>query len=590
MDNPLNHNGLAAVKGDSRDCIDSLKNCFEERLNADYSVETEQDFSILAESDHIRQRNLLIGFNGYLEKKTRTPEEEIAKSYREHGGDFVKHLNGNFRVILYDGNKDQVHISGDKVGRKVLYYTENTKDFICSSHLTPLLRHPQVDKELDRQAVSDFLQSWSMSFGGGKRLIKNIRRLEPSHRIVYSKGKIEKSKFWEIYRRKRDVSDEEAVKQMDNLLKEAAEELVNKVDDINIFLSGGFDSVFLTQLISEVTQKKINTYTWGWEDSHFEDAEMMSDRLGTNQHSLKLDYGLPSDDDIWFYEEPHNAFARYPFKQLYQEHGMRSYWTGLNSQATFPVCLKNIRKLDRAKRLEPAIRKVNNRKLREFVGKHLGYKTSKGLAIMESDQHSAAAVNDWGVREDESLEMLSEDLKKSTERISKRIDEKWGLEERPYQENYSYLQLRSRDTARYSYYAQDMEHMDIFGYTPLVEYSYSLPVQQKKNRRLLQKIAKGRVPDRIITKGASGWEFVSEQFRRKISRNREEYERNIESFLERGFLNPEKARKVLLPDSYQGLTKGPVNQMMAVYMLERWIQIFVERDTPWRRPEDGSDR
>lgn len=574
----IRRNGLLALKGDlSR--AKPLRTAVENRASDTiYSAQADNTV-IFSTSKEIDQGDLLVGFNGYLEDRKGVPEKEVAECVREHGGDFLKHLNGSFRLALYDIQEERLHVSGGKVGKKVLYYTEGTDDFLCSSHLSPLLKYEEIDRELNKEAVSEYLQSWSVSFGGGERLIEGIRRLHPSHRLIYSDGERHISKFWEVYDKRRDVSDRKAVEQMDNLLKEAAENLVERVDGpINVFLSGGFDSVFLTTLISEVTDREINTYTWGWKDEHFTDAEKMSDKLGTKQHSLKQDYTLPSKEDLRYYEEPQNAFVRYPFKELYQNHRMRSYWTGLNSQATFPVCLKNVRKLDRARKLKKPAQMARKARLQKIIGRNASYRLSKGLEVLGDRHHSAGIVNDWGLRNDQARDMLSPELRNSTQDVRKKLDERWNLEQKSHQENYSYMQLRSRDTARYAYYAQNMEHIDVYGYTPLVEYSYSLPMSQKKNRRLLQRIAKNRVPDEIINKGASGWEFVSEQFKQKIRRNEDEYRRTIESFLERGYIRENRARKVLLPDSYEDLTKGPINQMIAVYLLEKWIQLFIDSE------------
>jgi hypothetical protein len=569
-------NGLAAVKGSSHDEVEEMKNVFEERMDEDFYVVSNGDVSMLSTSENLDQGSYYVAFNGYLEDRSGVPEEKIAEVYEKHGSDFLQNLNGSFRLVLYDREKETLFASSDKIGRKVIYYTEDTGDFICCSHMAPLLSHGQVDREIDEQAVYNFLQSWSVSFAGGRRLIKGVSRLWPSHVLIYSDNEMEARKFWEVYSQWRDVSDQTAVNAMDGLLTEAAESLVQRVEGpVNIFLSGGFDSVFLTKLISEVSDRRIDTYTWGWKDEHFRDAERMSDRLGTNQHSMKFDYGLPGQEEIGFYEEPHNAFVRYPFRELYQEHGLKNFWTGLNSQATFPVCLKNVRKMDRVRPVSPVLRRLNTQQLEHFIGENIDYKLSKALAILSSNRHSAGIVNDWGLRKSHAEEIISDRLSNANRSVDDILDQRWRLERLNYQDNYSYMQLRARDTARYAYYSQYLEHIDVFGYTPLVEYSYSLPMSQKKNRRLLQKIAKGRVPDRIITKGASGWDFVSKQFRRMIEEDRELYERKIQRFMERGYLALE-AEEFLLQQPLEGLGRGRINQMIAVYLLEQWMEAFID--------------
>lgn len=579
----MTSNGLICVKGDF-DRPEVLSRTLARKNTEDLEMERKNDVSVIAPSTEIRQEGCLVGFNGYLMEEG-VPEEILAEKYMEEGISFLENLNGSFRLVLYDIENDRLHISSDKAGRKVIYYHQKQDSFVCSSHLLPVLRHPKVENSVDRQGISEFLQSWSVSFGGGNRLIQNVKRLEPSHRLVLSGPEMKKQKFWEIYGGKRKVSDEEAVKRMDNLLEEGARKLVRKSDGpINIFLSGGFDSVFLTQLVSDVSDRSINTYTWGWEPEHFQDARKMAERYGTSHHEIDQDYSLPSGEEVWFYEEPHNAFARYPFRELYLDRGMKSYWTGLNSQATFPVCLKNVRKLDRYRSVEPVIKSLPTGKMKDLVGSRIDYQLGKAIQIFESDYRSEAAVNDWSMRKDQAMEMLSDDLREETVDIARKLDRNWCLKKKSYAENYSYLQLRARDTARYAYYSQDMEHMDIFGYIPLLEYSYSLPMKQKKNRRILQKIAEGRIPESIITKGASGWHFVSEQFRKMILNEREKYEQTVDRFLDREYLDRDKAEEMLIRSSYENLSKGEVNQMISVYLLERWLQIFIDRDEPWKQP------
>lgn len=562
---------------------DDIEEVFRNRTGArPHIYETGQVF-LLSSRENIDQGSVKVAFNGYLLDVDRGPEEHIAAAYRRHGPDFAKHIDGAFRVLIYDTDNNKFHASTDRAGRKVIYYSVDSNNFLCSSHLTPLLRHPDIEPELNPVGVSDYLKSWSVSFAGGERLVKNVSRLYPSHCLAYKNGEAKQRWFWDVGRDKRQVSDAEAVKRMDELLTEGAEKLVEQASDpFNVFLSGGFDSTFLVALLREITDKTIHTYTWGWQDQHFDDALEMSDLYGTQHNEIRQEYMFPTDEELWFYEEPHNAFVRYPFHQLYQEYGLQSYWTGLNSQATFPVCLKNLRRLDRIRFSEPFFKSMPTHRTKQFLGSKLSYKASKAVEILESEHRSTAAVIDWGISQEDVRKLLSTELREKGRNLEAFIDDKWQLSWDSYQENYSYLQLRMRDTARYAYYAQDFDHYDVYGYLPLLEYSYSLPMSQKKNRRLLQKIAKGRVPDRIITKGASGWDFVSRQFRRKIIENEDEYRSKINSFIDRGMLERNISERILLPDDFNGLGRGRVNQMIAVYLLERWISLFIEQEEPWR--------
>ena len=550
---------------------------FEDRTDKKPEVYDDKVF-ILSSRENIYQGRFKIAFNGYIIGNTGEPEKYVAEMYERYGNDFVKHLNGQFRGLIFDSRKGKFYLFSDKVGSKVVYHAYRRGKFISSTHLTPMLKHSDIEPQLDLLGVSDFIQGWSASFGGGERLVKGVERLYPGHYFTYNGKRTNQKLFWENYGEKQDISDQQAVKKMDELLKEGAEKLVEQSKgNLDVFLSGGFDSTFLIALLREVSDKPINTYTWGWEDGHFGSGREMSEVYNTNHTEIRNSYDFPTDEEIRFYEEPQNAFVRYPFRELYKEYDVRSFWTGLNSQATFPVCLKNIRKLDRIDFTSHFFRNIPTRRVKHFAQKY-DYRLRKALEILESDYKSTSAVIDWSICQEDAQGIMSEKLKREGRRLDKFVDQKWGLENKSYQENYNYLQLRLRDTARYAYYAQDFEHYDIYGYQPLLEFSYSLPMSQKKNRRLLQKLAEGRVPDKVITKGASGWEFVSRQFLEIIRRNPSEYRENIERFIQRGLVKRDKTEELLLPDKFEYNGKGIANQMMAVYLLERWIQLFVEED------------
>ncbi|MFB6076689.1 MAG: hypothetical protein ABEK12_00995, partial [Candidatus Nanohaloarchaea archaeon] len=212
------------------------------------------------------------------------------------------------------------------------------------------------------------------------------------------------------------------------------------------------------------------------------------------------------------------------------------------------------------------------------------YETSKGVQVLRRPYPASAIVQERALRQDDASRILAPDLHADDRPVAADIGERWNLERRPYPENYNFLQMRVKDTARYAHYSQNLQHYDLFGYTPLIEYSMRLPVAQRQNRRILRRIADGMVPDRIITKGASGYGFLVAQFRRAMAADRDRYGQLIDRFLDRGYLDGDAARRVLLPDSIADASKGPASQMAATMLLEQWMETFIDRDEPWTRP------
>lgn len=566
-----------AAKNIDENTVRDIENILEYRSTGNQYCYEKSDLLLISSRDRIDQGSVKVAFDGYITNTDQEPEKYFARKYRESGISFLEEVDGTFRAIIYDEEKERFYGFTDRAGKKVLYYSDIDNGFMFSSHLTPLLRHSDIKPEINTAAMADYIRGWSASFSGGERLIKKVKRIYPSHLVSCKDGEIVQEKYWRLDRDKINISDSRAASKMDELLDEAAEKMTSRDEPPhNVFLSGGFDSTFLLSLLRDNTDKKISTFTWGWKDDHFKDAREMADLYGTDHTEIRQEYKMPSDEEIFYYEEPQNAFMRYPFHELYYKHGINSYWTGLNSQTTFPVCLKNIRKLDYLKFLEKPAKIIPEKLIEPFTN----YKQKKGLEVLENESKSLSAVIDWGIRIRDSDRMLSQGLKQERS-LEDSIDETWQPSYDSYQENYSLLQLRVRDTARYAYYAQDFDHYDVYGYLPLIEFSSSLPISQKKNRRLLQMVAKGRIPDKIITKGASGWEFVSQQFQEMIRRNEADYRNTINDFIDRGYVDESFTREMLVKENYDH-GKGVVNQMIAVYLLERWMKIFIDREEPWR--------
>ena len=68
--------------------------------------------------------------------------------YEDHGADFVRHLNGQFAVALYDGRRHSLLLARDHVGIAPLFYTwiESGvgRALLFASEIKSLLAHPEV--------------------------------------------------------------------------------------------------------------------------------------------------------------------------------------------------------------------------------------------------------------------------------------------------------------------------------------------------------------------------------------------------------------------------------------------------------------
>ena len=89
--------------------------------------------------------------------RTRSDGEVICHLYEHHGEDLFERLDGMFAVALWSVPEQKLILARDIPGEKPLYYAEpRTGSVVFASEITALIRFPNLDLELNRQALWDF--------------------------------------------------------------------------------------------------------------------------------------------------------------------------------------------------------------------------------------------------------------------------------------------------------------------------------------------------------------------------------------------------------------------------------------------------
>src|SRR6185295_8321182 len=89
---------------------------------------------------------------------TNSDTEAIVHLYDEFGPDCLRHLRGMFAFAIWDELEKTLFIARDRVGKKPLLYSHQANgDLIFGSEFTALLRHPSVSREVDMQAIDNYL-------------------------------------------------------------------------------------------------------------------------------------------------------------------------------------------------------------------------------------------------------------------------------------------------------------------------------------------------------------------------------------------------------------------------------------------------
>jgi asparagine synthase (glutamine-hydrolysing) len=254
---------------------------------------------------------------------SKTDSEVIVHLYEEHGFRCMEHLRGMFAFVIYDVKQDLVFGCIDRMGKKPFFYSQIGPCFYFASSFDALLELSEIPRELDPDALDDFL---SLTYiPPPKTIFLAVQKLKPAHFFVWQKGELRIDRYWDIRAPgKLDISLSEAKTMLMDKIEEAVRcRLISDVP-LGAFLSGGIDSSLVVALASKYVIGGIDTFSIGFEESSFNElpyARMVAKQYQTNHHEFIV---APMEVDtvpeiVKHFGEPFGDFSSLPMWSLSRE-------------------------------------------------------------------------------------------------------------------------------------------------------------------------------------------------------------------------------------------------------------------------------
>ncbi|MBT8195986.1 MAG: asparagine synthase (glutamine-hydrolyzing) [Bacteroidia bacterium] len=245
--------------------------------------------------------------------------EVILELFSETGVNFLTELNGMFSIAIYDKIEHELYLSIDKIGIKPLYYYWDGEQLAFSSELKNLTALQTLNFSINNEAIKLFLH---MGFIPAPHTIyNNIKKLEPGSYIKFNDKGLELKQYWNANNKLNDeiISDEtEAINKLDELLSSSVKYRLKSDVPYGVFLSGGIDSSVVAAKTVEVSNDKINTFTIGFKESQFNEADIakkVANALNTNHHEFMVTHKEAIDlveSIIDCYDEPYADSSSIP--------------------------------------------------------------------------------------------------------------------------------------------------------------------------------------------------------------------------------------------------------------------------------------
>ena len=242
---------------------------------------------------------------------TRGDGEVIVHLYEEHGPAFVERLRGMFAIALWDRPRRRLVLARDRMGVKPLYLAETADGLAFASEVRSLVSAGLVRPRLD-PAAAELFMAWGY-VPGPATLFAGVRKLPPASRLVYADGRVaEEREYWSPWEEPpAGGSWEEDGDRLLELLRSATRARMVSDVPLGVMLSGGLDSSLIAALMTEVSERPVQTFSIGFAEdaaaNELAEARHVARRLGTDHHELEtsaLDHPDLLDEALLHMEEP----------------------------------------------------------------------------------------------------------------------------------------------------------------------------------------------------------------------------------------------------------------------------------------------
>jgi len=228
--------------------------------------------------------------------RSQSDTEVLLHLYEDQGDAFLRELNGMFALALWDAHRQRLLLARDRFGKKPLYFWSDGRRLLFGSELKALLAEAQVPRELDLGALSDYL-----SFGYipcPATIFRGIYKLPPASWLAVERDPsgdglrlTGPERYWNLhYQPDFALTEEECAARIRELVRDAVRIRMYSDVPLGAFLSGGLDSSTVVAAMAEVSERPVETFSIGFDESSFDElryAEMVAKKFRTNHHTFR---------------------------------------------------------------------------------------------------------------------------------------------------------------------------------------------------------------------------------------------------------------------------------------------------------------
>lgn len=219
----------------------------------------------------------------------------LAEAYRRKGESLCAELRDAYSLAVIDTARNTVLLALDRLGQQHLFYARIPGGLVFGSSADAVLTHPAVGRDIDPQAVFDYVYSHHCPSPGS--IYRRVRKLDAAQALVWRDGEIKTFHHWRPEFREESAPAEVLAEELRTAIFGAVERLAGRDEAVGAFLSGGLDSSTVAGALARARPEAADTFSIGFPVEGYDEmayARIAAAHFRTRQH----EYYLTPDDAV----------------------------------------------------------------------------------------------------------------------------------------------------------------------------------------------------------------------------------------------------------------------------------------------------
>jgi asparagine synthase (glutamine-hydrolysing) len=298
-------------------------------------------------------KKYIISFNGEIfnykiliskyfknDKTINTEIKLLLKMFIKKGINFIKEIQGQFSICIYDTNKEKLYLFRDRYGIRPLFFHKCNEYFIYASEIKAISILKKENLKTSLLSLANTSMFWTNV--NTQTAFEDIHQVPPGHYLIYSNNNFEVIKYWENPLCTTNINDNVNLslkndKYFYNLIISAVKRQIHGEVGFASYLSGGIDSSVLAYLLTKIQKSPINTFSIEFNSSEYDESffqKEMQKIIKSKHYSIKISKKDIADnfEKVVWHAETHlfrtAPVPMYLLAKLVKEKGHKVIFTG----------------------------------------------------------------------------------------------------------------------------------------------------------------------------------------------------------------------------------------------------------------------